>query len=52
MNTMLFLRKVFKKTEKSKQVVVDAKQLFLNKQGSEQFKKLLEKGLSVGVVML
>ena len=52
MNTVAFLRKAFIKTEKTTHVVMDAKQLFLNKQGKEQFKKLVEKGLSVGVVML
>ena len=42
----------YKNTTKARKILIDAKQEILVKQGREQFKKLLEKGISIPVVFL
>ncbi len=48
--TMKF--QIFKSTSKAKKTLMDYKQEILVKQGREQFKKLLEKGINVPVAFL
>ncbi len=43
---------IFKSTAKARKTIADYKQEILVKQGREQFKKLLEKGISVPVAFL
>jgi len=42
----------FKNVEKTKKSLADYKQELLIKQGREQFKRLLEKGINIPVVLL
>lgn len=42
----------YKSADKTRKTLIDAKQEILVKQGREQFKKLLEKGISVPVAFL
>jgi hypothetical protein len=42
----------FGNASKAKKALIDTKQEILVKQGREQFKKLLEKGISIPVVFL
>ena len=43
---------LFRNASKAKKSLIDVKQEILVKQGREQFKKLLEKGISVPVAFL
>lgn len=43
---------IFKNADRAKKTLIDTKQEILVKQGREQFKKLLEKGISVPVAFL
>ncbi len=52
MKLITVLRRIFNKTQASSQSVIDVTQSVLNKQGKEQFKKLLDKGLQVPVALL
>jgi len=42
----------FRSADKAKKTLLDAKQEILVKQGREQFKKLLEKGIGIPVAFL
>ncbi|MCL5432665.1 MAG: hypothetical protein M1524_00930 [Patescibacteria group bacterium] len=52
MKFLLSLIGIQLKTEKNRNTPVDYKQDLLVKQGREQFKKLMDKGLSVPVMFL
>ena len=52
MKRLTVLRRIFKKTRVSSLTVIDHTQLVLNKQGKEQFKKLIDQGLQVPVGLL
>ncbi|MCL5438541.1 MAG: hypothetical protein M1268_00955 [Patescibacteria group bacterium] len=52
MKFLLSLIGIQLKENKSRNALVDYKQAMLVKQGREQFKKLLDKGLSVPVMFL
>ena len=43
---------IFGNANKTRKTLIDTKQEILVKQGREQFKKLLEKGISIPVVLL
>jgi hypothetical protein len=43
---------LFRSTNRARKTLIDIKQEILIKQGREQFKKLLEKGISIPVVLL